>query len=76
MCSSFQIFDDKLVENDETVGVMAAFVQSSPEISFISNTITTTITDNDCKHDGLHPIISYTFNFSTFHRCIVCMGES
>ena len=48
-CGSISVTDDILVEEDETVTVMAAFVQSSPEISLVSNTATITITDNDCK---------------------------
>ena len=48
-CGSISVTDDILVEEDETLTVMAAFVQSSPEISLVSNTATITITDNDCK---------------------------
>ena len=49
MCKSFEIFDDRLVEEDEIITVMATFEQSTPGISLLSNSASTTITDNDCK---------------------------
>ena len=49
MCSYIEIFDDILVEEDELIEVTATFEQSGPEISLITNTASTTITDNDCK---------------------------
>ena len=49
MCSYVEIFDDILVEEDETIEVTANFDQSEPRITLIRNTASTTITDNDCK---------------------------
>ena len=49
MCSYVEIFDDILVEEDETIEVTATFEQSEPEISLVRNTASTTITDNECK---------------------------
>ena len=60
-CGSISVTDDILVEEDETVTVMAAFIQSSPEISLVSNTATIIITDNDCK-DIVLVVICYTFH--------------
>ena len=45
------VTDDLLVEGDESVALAAAFVQSSPRISLVSNTAAFTITDNDCKYE-------------------------
>ena len=66
-CGSISVTDDILVEEDETVTVMAAFVQSSPEISLVSNTATITITDNDCKDIVLVVIVCYTFHDPYIH---------
>ena len=56
-CGSVRVTDDVLVEGEETLALMAAFVTSSPAASLISNTATITIMDNDCK-DVFHDIIT------------------
>lgn len=49
MCESFEIYDDNLVENDETVVVFAGFVSNLAGSSLVSNNASTIISDNDCK---------------------------
>ena len=49
MCGDIEIYNDTLVEVDETVAVTATFEQSVAGISLISDSASTTITDNDCK---------------------------
>ena len=48
-CGSFRVLDDVLVEGDEAVSLLAGFVVSSPEISFVSSIASITIVDNDCE---------------------------
>ena len=50
ICKGIKVFDDELVENDDKVTVMAAFVQNMAGISLVSNSASTTIIDNDCKY--------------------------
>ena len=51
MCGNVKILDDILVEEDETIEVIATLEQNEPEISLIRNSAPTTITDNDCKNN-------------------------
>ena len=48
-CGAITVTDDLLVEGDESVALMAGFLQSSSRISLVSNTATIIVTDNDCK---------------------------
>ena len=52
VCGGLSVTDDRLAEGEETVAVMAAFVQSSPEINLVSNNATITIRDHNCKQNA------------------------
>lgn len=71
VCSSFAVFDDSLIEEDETIAVMATFQQSAPEISLISNTAIITITDNDCK-DFQQVKVLYPWHVCTARGTVLC----
>lgn len=68
MCNSLEIFDDRLVEEDEIISVTASFEQNTAEISLISNSASMIITDNDCKN-------CLEISYSTGTVCVLMQGS-